>query len=107
MNWAERLRGAWNGPPGVALRRMARLIGRAYVWVIGALLWQVRAAWARANGRARVATVLIALILLTAATRSVFPSLSSLAEALAVLLVAVIGFWMILTSAVPRRRRAQ
>jgi hypothetical protein len=74
------------------------------VRLLAALVWQVRVAWGRSGGRARVAALLIGLILLAAETRSILPSISHVAQAVAVLVVAGIGFWMIPTSPIRRRR---
>ena len=104
MTWGARVREAWNGPRGLAFRRLGRGLGRAYLRILAVLVGQVRVAWARSGGRARVAVLLVGLILLGAETRSTLPSVSDIAQALAVLLVAGIGFWMILTAPIRRRR---
>lgn len=97
----ERVRARWNGPWTLALRGLARLLlGRLFAAVVGLS----RVIWARLGGRARVAAMLAALILISSRTESVAPSFSVTAHRLAVLLVAGIGLWLMLTSPFRGRR---
>ncbi len=81
--------------------RLARVSRWLAAWVprLGFLLFAVaRGIWWRLGSRARVAVVLATLLLIAAATNSVEPALSATAQALAVLLVAFLGLWLIVTS---------
>ncbi len=100
----QQVRHRWSGPGGLALRGLTRLVVRVVCGLIVAMLRQLGLIWARLGGRARVAVVLAALILISAQTESAAPSLSATAQGLAVLVVAGIGLWMMLTSPFRRRR---
>ncbi len=107
-----RLERLWDGWIAVGNLRMVRLLRgllalllRLLGRLVRALWWQLRLAWARMSGRARVAATLIGLVMLSAQTASFAPSLSATAYGLAVLLVAGVGFWMIVTAPFARRRR--
>lgn len=83
------------------MRGLVRTLGRLLAW----LFWHLRLTWARMSGRARVIAALVLLVLLSAQTSSVSGSVSALAQGLAVLLLAAVGFWMILSSPLRARRR--
>ena len=99
-----RLREIWNGQATVVVRQLARLLVRAVARLAAMLIWQPRRAWARAGGRARVAVLLAVLILISSQTSAAAPSVSATTEGLAVLLIAGVGLWMIVTAPFRRRR---
>jgi len=91
---------------GVVLAAMGRLLGltlRAAVFLTRTLIWQARIAWARMRGRTRLVVSILALVLISGMTNSTAPSVSAATQGIAVLLVAIAGLWMILTSHRGRR----
>ena len=100
-------RATWSGRPLAAAGVVLRSAVRVARWLLTELLWQVRLAWARLSLRARVIAIVVVLVLVLVLvsgwTSPIAPSISASAEALAVLVIAAAGFWMIVTS--PRGRR--
>lgn len=102
--WADRVRNAWDSPSTRALRRGTGLLAGVLWRLLVMLLLELRPLWARLSGRVRVGIVLIALVLVASGTETAAPSLSATAQGLAVLLVAGIGFWIMLAR--PHWRRS-
>lgn len=100
--WFQRISAAWESRWSVAFRRLTRLLVRVLVRLLVAVLRQLRLIWAGLPGRVRFGAVLVALLLIAGATESTAASLSSMAQGIAVLIVAGIGLWMVLMS--PFRR---
>jgi hypothetical protein len=84
--------------------RFGRGLLRLYGRLLAVLLWQLRMIWWRMSARARIAAITVMLIVVYAWTDSSAPSLSAAAEAFAVLVLALIGFVMILTAPFRARR---
>ncbi len=100
----NRLTEVWSTQGAVALRRFIGLMGRGAGRLLGMLLWQLRVVWARITPRARIVLIIIGLALLSRTTNSVVPSIGATLQALAVMLLAAVGFWLILTSPFRQRR---
>ena len=94
----------WEGWGMVAVRRLVALLARTFAWLLGTLVWQGRLVWARISPRARIFPIIIGLVVVSAKTSSVAPSLSATAQALGVLLLAFVGFWWIATAPFKNRR---
>jgi hypothetical protein len=93
-----RLGQLWQSPVAVGLRRIGFGVLRGTAWILGAISWQLRLIWHRIGARARIVFIIVMLALLSGATRSVAPSISATLQALAVLLLAAVGFWLIVSS---------
>ena len=94
----------WQGPVAVAARRLLALLVRGFIWLLARVLWQLRVLWATTSPRMQIILILVGLVLLSAWTGSSIPGLSEIARGLAVLLLAFIGFWWILTAPFQSRR---
>jgi hypothetical protein len=94
----------WNGQAAVAVRRMVAWLARAFAWLLARLFWQLRVIWAQFSPRARIIFIIIGLVLISAWTGTAIPGLSEAAHGFAVLLVAFIGLWWIITAPFPSRR---
>jgi hypothetical protein len=94
----------WQSRAAVAARRLVAVVVRGCVWLLWWVIWQLRVFWARISPRARIILILVGLILVSGWTSSAVPSVSEVTWGLAVLLLAFIGFWWIVTAPFPRRR---
>lgn len=94
----------WDSRGMVAARRLVALLARALAWLLARLFWQLRVLWAQFSPRARLIFIIIGLVLISAWTGSAIPGLSEAAHGFAVLLVAFIGLWWIITAPFPSRR---
>ena len=81
-------------------RWLASVVARLLTWLLAA----VGAIWVRLGPRARIAVVLATLLVLAAQTNSIAPTVSAAAQGLAVLLVALLGLWMIVSGPLQARR---
>ena len=97
-------RGFANSPAGFVLRRIVRTVIGIFFRFLRMLLWRLRLVWARMSVRVRVAVSLVVLVLISAQTSSLAPSISAATEALAVLLIAGVGLWIIASAPFRRRR---
>lgn len=100
----NRLDDFWHGRGGIALRRGFALLIRAAAVLGPAVVWQFRVVWARISPRARIFAIILGLVLLSAWTSGPLPGISEIAHDGAVLILAFVGFWWILTAPFPRRR---
>lgn len=94
----------WRNPAAVAARRAVAMVVRALAWLLRELVWQLRVIWAQFSPRARIIFIIVGLVLISAWTGSAIPGLSEAAHGFAVLLVAFIGLWWIITAPFPSRR---
>lgn len=99
----SRISDFWYGRGGQIIRRAVVLLARGAGRLLVATMWQLRLSFARTTPRTRVSVIIVGLVLISAWTNRIAPSLSDTAQALAVLLLAMVGFRMILTAHVRRR----
>ena len=83
---------------------MARLLALGMARLLGMFVWTLRQTWVSFSARARIFLIIIALVLVSSATSSIAPSISATGQGLAVLLLAFVGLWMILTAPFRDRR---
>lgn len=87
-----------------AVRRLVALTARAFAWLLVRLFWQLRVIWAQFSPRARIVFIIIGLVLISHWTGSALPGLSDVTQGLAVLILAFLGLWFIVTAPFPSRR---
>ena len=104
MTIFDRLREAWRSPAMRAAIRLLGMFARGVLRLARSLAWQLRIAWWQISPRGRIFVTIFGLVLLSAWTAGAAPSVSATAQALAVLMLAFVGLWIILTSPFRSRR---
>ena len=94
----------WHGRGGILLRRGIRGLLRVSAWVFATLVRQLRFLWASISPRTRIFAIIVGLVLISAWTSGSFPGLSEAAHGGAVLILALVGLWWIITAPFPSRR---
>jgi hypothetical protein len=104
MNAMDRLRDLWNSPTTRALGRLLGGLARLTLRLVGVIVRELGFVWLGFSPRARIFLIIGGLVALSAFTSEALPSLGAVTQGLAVLLLASVGLWVVLTSPFRSRR---